>query len=196
MYYSIEKDRKAETKIKRSTFITHLHFVETMKEAKDYISKIAAKNKTANHNCWAYIVGEKGETFHSSDAGEPSCTAGIPMLNTLKKHNMTNIAIVVTRYFGGVKLGIRGLIDAYGESVENAIFQSPLTKLVKTIEFNITTTYDFGEILKHKITNMGAAILDSEYSDKVKLKISIEDHNKEELEKYLKEMEKVGKLII
>jgi uncharacterized YigZ family protein len=195
-FYSIEKDRKTETKIKRSTLIAHLHFVESMKEAKNYISKIAAEHKTANHNCWAYIVGEKGETFHSSDAGEPSGTAGIPMLNALKKHNMTNIAIVVTRYFGGVKLGIRGLIDAYGESVENAIARSPLTKLVKTIEFNITTTYDFGEILKHKITNMGAAILDSEYSDKVKLKISIEDHDKEKLKKYLKEMERTGKIIV
>lgn len=195
-FYSIEKDRKVETKIKRSIFIAHLHFVETMKEAKDYISKIAAEHKTANHNCWAYIVGEQGETFHSSDAGEPSGTAGQPMLNTLKKHNMTNIVAVVTRYFGGTKLGIRGLIDAYGESVENAIAKSPLKKLVKTIEFNITTTYDFGEILKHKIINMGATISNIEYSDRIKLKISIEDQKKEELEKYLKEMERAGKINI
>jgi uncharacterized YigZ family protein len=194
-YYSILKDRKTETKIKRSTLIAHLHFVESMKEAKNYISKIAAEHTTANHNCWAYIVGEKGETFHSSDAGEPSGTAGIPMLNALKKHNMTNIAIVVTRYFGGVKLGIRGLIDAYGESVENAIARSPLTKLVKTIEFNITTTYDFGEILKHKIKNIGATISDIEYSDKIKLKISIEDQRKEGLENYLYEIERAGKII-
>jgi uncharacterized YigZ family protein len=195
-FYSIEKDIKVETKIKRSTFITHLHFVESMKEAKDYISKIVAEHKTANHNCWAYIVGEKGETFHSSDAGEPSGTAGLPMLNALKKHNMTNIVAVVTRYFGGVKLGIRGLIDAYGESVENAIAKFPLKKLVKTTEFNITTTYDFGKILKHKIKNMGAAISDIEYSDKIKLKITIEDHDKEELEKYLKELERAGKINI
>ena len=195
-FYSIEKDRRTETKIKRSTFIVHLHSVESMKEAKNYISKIAAEHKTANHNCWAYIVGDKGETFHSSDAGEPSGTAGLPMLNTLKKHNMTNIVAVVTRYFGGTKLGIRGLIDAYGESVENAIAKSPLKKLVKTSEFNITTTYDFGEILKHKITNMGATISDIEYSEKIKLKITIEDHDKEVLEKYLKEMERAGKLII
>jgi uncharacterized YigZ family protein len=194
-YYSIEKDRRTETKIKRSTFIANLHFVDSMKEAKDYISKITAEHKTANHNCWAYIIGEKGETFHSSDAGEPSGTAGLPMLNTLKKHNMTNIVAVVTRYFGGVKLGIRGLIDAYSQSVENAIAESPLKKLVKTSEFNITTTYDFGEILKHKITNMGATISDIEYSEKIKLKITIEDHDKEVLEKYLKEMERAGKII-
>ncbi len=194
-FFSIEKDRIVKTKIKRSTFITHLHYVESIKEAKEYISRISSEYKTANHNCWAYIVGEKGETFHSSDAGEPSGTAGQPMLNTLKKHNMTNIAIVVTRYFGGVKFGIRGLIDAYGQSVENAVAKSPLKKLIKTVGFNITTTYDFWEILKHKITNMGVTISDIEYSDKIKLKISIEDHDKEELEKYLKEMEKAGKII-
>ena len=195
-FYSIEKDRKVETKIKRSVFIAHLHYVESMKEAKDYISRISSEYKTANHNCWAYIVGEKGETFHSSDAGEPSGTAGMPMLNALKKYNMINIAIVVTRYFGGVKLGIRGLIDAYSKSVENAIVKVPLEKLVKTIEYNIITTYDFGEILKHKITNMGAKILNIEYSDKIKLKISIEDQKKEELEKYLKEMDRANKIIL
>jgi len=195
-FYSIERDRKVETKIKRSTFIAHLHSVKTMMEAKEYISRISFEHKTANHNCWAYIVGEKGETFHSSDAGEPSGTAGLPMLNTLKKHNMTNIVAVIIRYFGGVKLGIRGLIDAYSESVENAIASEPLIKLVKTSEFIMTTTYDFGEILKHKITNMGAKILNIEYSDKIKLKITIEDHNKEELEKYLREIERAGKIIV
>ncbi len=193
-YYSVAQERKIETKIKRSRFIAHLHYVESMKEAKDYISKISVEHKTANHNCWAYIVGDRGETFHSSDAGEPSGTAGQPMLNALKKHNMTNIVTVVTRYFGGVKLGIRGLIEAYGQSVGNAIAKAPLKKLVKTTEFNIITTYDFGEILKHKIKNMGADILDSEYSDKIKLKISIEDQKKEELEKYLGEMERAGKI--
>ena len=71
-FYSVEKDRKVETKIKRSIFIAHLHYAQTMKEAKKFISQISAEHKTANHNCWAYIVGEKGETFHCSDAGEPS----------------------------------------------------------------------------------------------------------------------------
>ena len=195
-FYSIEKDRKVETKIKRSTFIAHLRYVETMKEAKDYISRISSENKTANHNCWAYILGEKGETCHSSDAGEPSGTAGMPILNMLKKYNMTNIAIVVTRYFGGVKLGIRGLIDAYGKSVENAIILSPLIKLVKTIDFNITIAYDFWEIFKHKIQDFGAIISDVKYSDKIKLKIYIEEKNKDRLKKYLKEMDNAGKITL
>ncbi|MCK4654520.1 MAG: YigZ family protein [Candidatus Cloacimonetes bacterium] len=193
-YYSIKEDVIIETKIKRSKFIVHLHYAESVKDAKEYISKISTEHKTATHNCWAYIVGDRGETFHSSNAGEPPGTAGKPILNTLKNHNMTNIVAIVTRYFGGVKLGIRGLIDAYSECIENAVKKVFLKKLVKTSEFNVITTYDFGEILKHKLKNMGATISDIEYSDKVKLKIIIEDHKKAKLVLFLKEMANLGKI--
>jgi len=193
-FYSVEKDRKVETKKRRSIFIAHLHFAKTMKEAKEFISQISAEHKTANHNCWAYIIGEKGETFHSSDAGEPSGTAGKPILNALKKHKMTNIVVVVTRYFGGVKLGIRGLIEAYGKSVENAIEQSPLKKLLNLIVFHLSTSYNFAEKLKHKIKSFNAIISDIKYSEKVKFHISIEEYKKKELENYLIELEKAGKI--
>jgi len=188
-YYSVEKERSKELKIKRSTFIAHLHFVQTMQEAKEYISHVADQHKTANHNCWAYIVGEKGETFHSSDAGEPSGTAGQPMLNALKKHDMTNIVAVVTRYFGGVKLGIRGLIEAYGETVEAAIELSPLKKLVKISSFKISCGYDFAEQLKYKIEQLKAEVKNVEYAADVTITISVEDYLKGDLEKYLIEIE-------
>ncbi|HPR18737.1 MAG TPA: YigZ family protein [Candidatus Cloacimonadota bacterium] len=193
-FYSVEQDRDVEIKIKRSIFIAHLHFAETMKDAKDFISSIAAEHKTANHNCWAYIVGDKGEMFHSSDAGEPGGTAGQPMLNALKKHDMTKIVAVVTRYFGGIKLGVPGLIEAYGKSVEEAINSQPLKKLVKYQEYNITTTYDFAEILKHRINAMNAEILNIEYTADVAMQIRIEEHLKEELENYLDEMNKSGRI--
>ena len=195
-FYSINKDRKVETKNRRSIFIAHLHYTETMKEAKEYISQISSEHKTANHNCWAYIVGKKGETFHSSDAGEPSGTAGKPILNAFKKHNITNIVVVVTRYFGGVKLGIRGLIEAYGESVENAIKQSPLRKLLNLVIFHLSTSYDFAEKLKYNIMNFDAEISDIKYSEKVEFHISIEEYKKKELENYLIELEKAGKISI
>lgn len=195
-YYSVAKDREKELKIKRSTFIAHLHYVQTMQEAKEYISNIADEHKTANHNCWAYIVGEKGETFHSSDAGEPSGTAGQPMLNALKKHEMTNVVAVVTRYFGGVKLGIRGLIEAYGETVEAAIDISPLKKLLKLSSYKISCGYDLADQLKYKIEQLKAEISNVEYAADVTITISIEEHLKGDLEKYLIELEKAGKLKI
>jgi uncharacterized YigZ family protein len=195
-FYSVSKERHVEIKIKRSTFIAHLHFVETMQEAKKFISKISNEHKTANHNCWAYIVGDNGQTFHSSDAGEPSGTAGQPMLNALKKHEMTNIVAVVTRYFGGVKLGIRGLIEAYGESVETTIKSNALMKIVKYQNYEIVTTYDFAETLKHRISNLKAEVVNVEYSAEVVLKIKIEEHEQMELEKYLIELEKARKLTL
>lgn len=195
-YYSVAKDRKKELKIKRSTFIAHLHYVQTMQEAKKYISTIANEHKTANHNCWAYIVGEKGETYHSSDAGEPSGTAGQPMLNALKKHQMTNIVAVVTRYFGGVKLGIRGLIEAYGETVEAAIEISQLKKLIKLYSYKIACGYDLAEQIKYKVEQFMAKVSNVDYAAEVTISISIEDHLKDDLEKYLIELEKAGKLKI
>ncbi len=195
-FYSVEKDRKVETKIKRSIFIAHLHYAQTMKEAKEFISQVSAEHKTANHNCWAYIIGEKGETSHSSDAGEPSGTAGKPILNALKKDKMTNIVAVVTRYFGGVTLGIRGLIEAYGVSVEAAIEQSPLKKLLNLIVFHLSTSYDFADKIKYNIMNFNAQISDINYSEKVEFHITIEEHKKKELGNYLIELEKAGKISI
>ena len=193
-FYSVNKERHVEIKIKRSTFIAHLHFADSMQEAKKFISKISAEHKTANHNCWAYIVGDRGQTFHSSDAGEPSGTAGQPMLNALKKHDMTNVTAVVTRYFGGVKLGIRGLIEAYGESVETAIKTALLKKLVKYQEYKIVVAYDFVETLKHRVHNLNAEIVNVEYAAEVTLQIRIEEHEKKELESFLIELDKAGKI--
>ncbi len=193
-FYSVNNERSVEIKIKRSTFIAHLDYVESIKEAKEFISKISDKHKLANHNCWAYIVGDNAEIFHSSDAGEPSGTAGQPMLNMLKKYDMTNVACVVTRYFGGVKLGIRGLIEAYGESVEAAIKSEKLIKLVKTKEYSVKTDYAFAETFKYKIGKLNAELIDSQYSDIVRMKFNIEEHLSSDLEKYLNELSAAGKI--
>jgi putative IMPACT (imprinted ancient) family translation regulator len=139
-------------------------------------------------------VGDNGQTYHSSDAGEPSGTAGKPILNALKKYDMTNIAAVVTRYFGGVKLGIRGLIEAYGQTTEAAIQQKPLKKIVKTVEFKVTTTYDFIEPLKYNIKEQLGQIIDIQYGAEVQLVVQVEEHLQKPLRNYLQELEKVGKL--
>ena len=193
-FFSVKEARTVEIKIKRSTFIAHLAYVEDIKAAKEFITKIADQHKTANHNCWAYIVGEKGETFHSSDAGEPSGTAGQPMLNMLKKHEMTSISCVVTRYFGGVKLGIRGLIEAYGESVEAAIADKKLLKLVKLKDYQIETDYSFAETFKYQIGQMQAEVVKAEYSEIVKMFLQIEEHFSEDLGEYLQELSAAGKI--
>ncbi|MFO7896110.1 MAG: YigZ family protein [Candidatus Cloacimonadales bacterium] len=195
-YYSVAKPRQLELKIKRSRFIAHLAYAEDIETAKAFIAEISEQHKTANHNCWAYIVGEQAEVFHASDAGEPSGTAGQPMLNMLKKYEMTNIVAVVTRYFGGVKLGIRGLIEAYGSSVEAVITAQKLAKLVKWQNYEVELSYALAESFKYQIEQMQAQVLASEYQAAVRIKFQVEAHLKAELENYLQQMQAAGKLKI
>jgi len=189
-FYQIKKEQVAEVKIKRSLFIAHLHIVKSIEEAKKYISLISKKHKNANHNCWCYIIGNKGEIFHSSDAGEPSGTAGKPMLNTLMKHNVTNIVSVVTRYFGGVKLGVRGLIEAYSSTVENSIQSSKIEPLIEVENIKIITTYDFINQLKYKLSNYHVKFNDISYESNITIDIDVESASFPELMNLLNEYSK------
>ena len=108
----------AELKIKRSLFIAHLGLCKSEPDARAFLEQVKARHKNANHNCWAYRLGDP-TTEHCSDDGEPSGTAGKPILSTVRQSGMINLMVVVTRYFGGVKLGVRGLIEAYGQAAGN-----------------------------------------------------------------------------
>lgn len=189
-FYLIKDTTSSEMKIKSSIFIGTVGYVETPEEAKEFISSISTKYKDATHNCWAYIIGKKADIFHSSDDGEPSGTAGKPMLNTLTKHNLTNIAAVVTRYYGGTKLGVRGLIEAYSESIENTIQGSLLEEWIEKKTYQVSVNYDFSEILKHKIKSMNGEVTNITYTDNVIIDISIEADKSNELDDYLHELEK------
>jgi uncharacterized YigZ family protein len=191
-FYSIQDQRTTDIKIKRSVFICTMEYVESIDKAKEFISRISKENHTATHNCWAYIVGEKGDIFHSSDAGEPSGTAGKPMLNTLQKYGMTNVAAVVTRHFGGVKLGVRGLIDAYCESVSSTIELKKLKKLVKTIKVCIEVSYEFNDILQNLIKNFIVGIPKTDYSDKIVHIFEFEHKNFKKLNKLFSEYQSRG----
>lgn len=195
-FYSITDDRCVEIKIKRSTFICSLRYVETLEEAKNFISGVSSEHKNATHNCWAYIVGDTGNVCHASDNGEPAGTAGKPMLNVLHSYNMTNVSAVVTRYFGGVKLGIRGLIDAYGESVTAAIAREPLGKIVKTIAYNIEVPYEMNDMIIHHLKRFKGKIEDTQYADVVTHFYCVEDGDEQALKEFLEPYHNSGKLRI
>ncbi|MCP3874818.1 MAG: YigZ family protein [Desulfobacteraceae bacterium] len=192
--FSIEHRRTTTIKIKRSIFTCTLEFVGSIEKAKTFISTISKENKAATHNCWAYIVGESGNTFHCSDAGEPSGTAGKPMLNVLQSYRMTNIAAVVTRHFGGVKLGVKGLIDAYSESVKNTIGLKKLEKLVQTTCIAVEVSYEFNDILLNQIKKYLNRMVDTKYSDKIVHHLEIECKNYDSVKKLLSEYQSQGKL--
>lgn len=193
-FYSLKGKHTVTLKIKRSTFICTLAHVESLSEAKAFISRISKENKKATHNCWAYILGDQGETCHCSDAGEPSGTAGKPMLNKLRKHNMTWVAAVVTRYFGGVKLGVKGLIDAYGDSVQAVIDQIRMEKVVKSTGFSVEVSYEFNDVFMSRIKTYLVRINDTAYSEKIVHTLEIETAYEKEALRIMEEYRKMGKL--
>ena len=193
-FYSVGRQRTKTIKIKRSVFVCTLDYIESIEKAKAFISRISKENKTATHHCWAYILGEKGEMFHSSDAGEPSGTAGKPMLNILKNYQMTQTAAVVTRYFGGVKLGVRGLMDAYAESVKQTIDMEELKKLTQTIRLEIQLPYGINDTVIALLKSSRAGILNTAYTDRVVHTIEIEKNRYGPVENFLMEFQSQGKL--
>jgi len=120
-YRTVKDYGESEFVIQKSRFITYIKRVETETEALDFINSIKKLHHTANHNCSAYIIGEHDNIQKANDDGEPSGTAGVPMLEVLKRQELKDTAVVVTRYFGGIKLGSGGLIRAYGRATSEGI---------------------------------------------------------------------------
>lgn len=194
VFYSINEKREKTIKIRRSVFMCSMEHVTESAQAKAFIRNISKENQTASHNCWAYIVGDSGELFHSSDAGEPSGTAGKPMLNTLQSYKMTNVAAVVTRHFGGVKLGVKGLIEAYSDSVDAAINMEALVKLVKTTRMEIQSSYEFNNTLLARLEPFNTAIVNSEYSDQVMHLIEVENEQLDQVTRLLSDYQNQGQI--
>lgn len=138
-YLTIAKDGQNELEIKKSRFICFLKRVYSEEEAKAFIAEIKKEHWKANHNCSAFVIGSQNDIQRSSDDGEPSGTAGVPMLEVLKKRELINVAAVVTRYFGGTKLGAGGLIRAYSHAVSETITEIGVVegKLQKEIRLHI-----------------------------------------------------------
>lgn len=199
IFYSVGRSvtdpvRHAEIKIKRSVFVCRLSYADTIEAAKDFISNVSKEYKTATHNCWAYVVGDAGQISHCSDAGEPPGTAGKPMLNTLLSHQMTSTAAVVTRYYGGVKLGVRGLIEAYAQAVEETIGQAPLVRLVKTRSFQICLDYSLNDSFLNRISALKTTIIRTDYQEKVTHELAVELPDLQVLESLLIQYRRQGLL--
>ncbi|RBQ22949.1 hypothetical protein ALNOE001_13420 [Candidatus Methanobinarius endosymbioticus] len=169
---TIAEPYQVELEIKKSQFICRIFPAKNSKEAKDIISNISKKYKDATHNCYTYIVSD-GESY--DDDGEPSGTAGKPMLNILKKNELNNIVAIVTRYFGGIKLGAGGLIRAYGKSVIEAINSGNIVEMKNYNIYEISTDYPNIKFIENEIRNYNLNILDKQFETKVYYKIAILD---------------------
>ncbi|OFI46415.1 YigZ family protein [Floricoccus penangensis] len=156
-----------EEEIKKSRFICHLKRVGTEDEAREFINKIKKEHYKANHNCSAFTLGENQEIQRSSDDGEPSGTAGIPMLEVLKKREIINVVAVVTRYFGGIKLGAGGLIRAYAGSVAHALDVAPLVKIVEQQEVKVDIDYSLFDNLNRFLDTQNLKLIDTQFTTEI-----------------------------
>lgn len=181
MLYTLADITTNSVKIQRSEFICVLYPVSSVENIKDIIAQHNAKYKNATHNCYGYVIGKKQELLYYSDQGEPSGTAGKPILNTLLKHNLTNVLAMVTRYYGGVKLGVRGLIDAYSEAVNLAVLSGSLIENRSLNSVIATIDYSIMDTLKHVLRPYQAEINIIEYSERIKLEISYPEEFEKEI---------------
>lgn len=160
---------EAEFVEKRSSFLGHVRMVETEDEAKAFVTEMKKKFYDARHNCWCYII--KDGAVRYSDDGEPQGTAGIPMLEVLKREGVTNVVCVVTRYFGGVLLGTGGLLRAYTKSAKDALDVAGICVVRRWVKAEIACSYAMLERLKTECTAIGGVVADIEYSADVCLKL-------------------------
>jgi len=179
----LEKNTTAEIIEKKSRFIANLFYVETPQEAENKIKQIKKKYYDAKHNCFAYITLNENEIQKKcSDDGEPSGTAGAPMLEILEKQSIYNVVVIVTRYFGGILLGTGGLVRAYSDSLKEAIKKSTLIEQEPGYEAEIKLPYADFEKFKYYCNKNNINIINSEYSDFIICKIEVNDAEKNRLE--------------
>ncbi|MGH4119841.1 YigZ family protein [Clostridium sp.] len=180
-YFTIKDEATAEFKEKKSVFIGHGKRVENEDEAKEFVQEVKNKHKQARHNVYAYIIGENRNIQRYSDDGEPQGTGGIPMLEVLKKNDITDVAVVVTRYFGGILLGTGGLARAYSKGTSLAIKEAGIVEKVKGVCIKIVIQYDLLGKMQHVCAENNTHIEHIDYTDTVKIKIYCEFSNLDEL---------------
>ena len=186
-YRTISQDGQAQEEIKKSRFICHAKRVYSEEEARDFIAAIKKEHYKATHNCSAFIVGEKSEIKRTSDDGEPSGTAGVPMLGVMENHQVTNVCFVVTRYFGGIKLGAGGLIRAYAGSVALAIKEIGLIEIKEQAGLRLKMSYSQYQNFDNFLKAENLIEFDTEFTDLVATTIYIDKQEKEPLEQKLVE---------
>lgn len=187
-YYSIKEPIIDEIEIKKSRFITYLYPIESEEEFNQHLTAIRKEHYKANHHCQAFILNDDSSIQRMSDDGEPSGTAGVPMLEVLKRNQLTYIMAVTVRYFGGVKLGAGGLIRAYSSSVSEALNKAQLvansTQMLVEVRLEYSQVDPFNYFINQ--TEIPITVMDTQYTDKVTYDLAL----------YLQDVETVHQQLI
>lgn len=185
--YKTIKDKSEGTYTElRSKFLAFAHPVSTVEEAMALVEQYQKKYYDARHVCWAYMIGAERETFRSNDNGEPSGTAGKPILGQINSNELTNIIILVVRYFGGVKLGTSGLIVAYRTAAAEAIAAATIEERQVEATFDFTFEYPLMTAVMKVVRDMNARILEQSYDMDCRMSVSIRKGLLDELKTRIK----------
>lgn len=186
--YMNDKSAETEIVIKKSRFLSFIKRTESEDEAKAFIADIKKQHKAATHNCSAYIIGKSALIQKADDDGEPQGTAGVPILEVLKKEELYNVAVVVTRYFGGIKLGAGGLIRAYSQGASSAVQDAGKAVEVPVVPLSVTLDYTFTSKFEHFLGTTDAAIVSQDYTDKVSYIIHVKEKGVDDIVNTLREI--------
>ena len=181
--YSIDKNNMHEYKIKSSVFKSYIYSIQSLDDIKEKINSLKLKHLSSSHICYAYRYYSINNTdlfldpifneFYNDD-GEPSGTAGKPILNVIKKYDLVNVVLIVVRYYGGIKLGIRGLIDAYSDSAKFVVDNIILNNWTPKRNVEIIFDYKYESIVNKIINCKSIQIINADYSDSIKMFLSID----------------------
>ena len=186
-FRTIKEDGQVQEEIKKSRFICHAKRVYSEEEARGFITAIKKEHYKATHNCSAFIIGERSEIKRTSDDGEPNGTAGVPMLGVLENHNLTNVCVVVTRYFGGIKLGAGGLIRAYAGSVALAVKEIGIIEVKEQAGIAIQMSYPQYQEYSNFLKEHDLMELETNFTDQVDTMIYVDKEEKENIKAALVE---------
>ncbi|MDL4839209.1 YigZ family protein [Aquibacillus rhizosphaerae] len=184
-YFTVKQEGSDEVVIQKSRFIGYVKRVETEEEAQLFIHSIKKKHHDATHNCSAYMIGERDQIQKANDDGEPSGTAGVPILEVIKKRQLKDTAVVITRYFGGTKLGAGGLIRAYSSTTSQAINTTGVVERRLMKEIFVTADYSLLGKLENVLINSSYILDHIEYLDTVRLSIFVEEGKQEEFTNWI-----------
>ena len=186
-YKTVYEGGEGELVEKKSRFIATVRPVKTEEEANQFVEEMRKKYWDARHNCWAFILGERQEFKRCSDDGEPSQTAGKPMMDVLTGAGLTDVAVVVTRYFGGTLLGTGGLVRAYSGAVQEGLKNSTVITKYLGVKLSVTTDYNGVGKLQYLFGQKEIPILSAEYTDKVVFTVLVESSRIQEIKKAITE---------
>ncbi|ADZ92239.1 YigZ family protein [Marinomonas mediterranea] len=184
-YLSPTHEQRFDLEIKNSQFITTIKRTKGRDEAKRFINELRVRHPDANHNCWAFVAGlpNNAHLWDQSDDGEPKGTAGKPMLNVLQHSDFGEITVVVTRYFGGIKLGAGGLVRAYSQAVQQALTQVEYEQVYPRVNITIKIAYALLGKVEYWLENSDIEINEKQYNEHIELSLAViertwSDHKK------------------